>query len=524
MTMANKRPMVLIILDGWGYREDSNSNAILQANTPVLDNLNADYPHMLIQTSGMAVGLPDGQMGNSEVGHVNLGAGRVVYQDFTRITKAISDGDFQTNTVLCNAVDKAVKKNKAVHIFGLLSPGGVHSHEDHIFSMIDLAKARGATKIYLHAFLDGRDTPPRSAMPSLIKAEKKLSSLFKQGEGKAQIASVIGRYYAMDRDQRWDRIEAAYNLMVSGEANFRYKSAIIALEAAYERNENDEFVRASAIIDDQENSISVNDDDTLIFMNFRADRARQFSRCFTEKEFTGFTRKTVPVLSDFVMLTQYSAEIKASCAFTPQVLVNVMGEWLEKHNKTQLRISETEKYAHVTFFFSGGKEDAFTGEQRILVPSPNVATYDLQPEMNSALLTDKLVDAIESGNFDFIVCNYPNGDMVGHTGNLDAAISACEAVDTAVGRVISALKTMDGECLITADHGNAEQMLDEISGQAHTAHTCEPVPLIYVGRKAIPAENGTLSDISPTLLYLMNMPQPAEMTGSSLMKLKNDDQ
>jgi len=426
--------------------------------------------------------------------------------------------------VLCNAVDKTVQKNSAVHIFGLLSPGGVHSHEDHIFSMIDLAKARGANEIYLHAFLDGRDTPPRSAMPSLLKAEKKLSTLFNQGEGKAQIASVIGRYYAMDRDQRWDRVEAAYNLMVSGEGDFRYKSAISALEAAYERNENDEFVRATAITDDQKNTIKVNDDDTLIFMNFRADRARQFSRCFTEKEFTGFKRKKTPILSDFVMLTQYAADIKARCAFSPQALVNVMGEWLEKHNKTQLRISETEKYAHVTFFFSGGKEDEFNGEQRILVPSPNVATYDLQPEMNAVILTEKLVTAIESGHFDFIVCNYPNGDMVGHTGNLAAAIIACEAVDTALGSVISALETVGGECLITADHGNAEQMLDENTGQAHTAHTCEPVPLIYVGRKAIPEKEGTLSDISPTLLYLMNIPQPVEMTGSPLMKLDKNDQ
>jgi len=513
--------MVLLILDGWGHREDSSSNAIFHANTPVLDNLNDNYPHMLIQTSGMAVGLPDGQMGNSEVGHVNLGAGRVVYQDFTRITKAISDGDFQKNTVLCNAVDKASKTNKAVHIFGLLSPGGVHSHEDHIFAMIDLAKARGANKIYLHAFLDGRDTPPRSAMPSLVKAEQKLSTLFKANEGEAQIASIIGRYYAMDRDQRWDRVEAAYNLMVLGEGSFQYESAITALEAAYLRNENDEFVHASAITNDQGSQIKVNDDDTLIFMNFRADRARQFSRCFTEKEFTGFSRKVIPKLSDFVMLTQYSADIKAPCAFAPQALANVMGEWLEKQNKTQLRISETEKYAHVTFFFSGGQEEEFKGEQRILVSSPNVATYDLQPEMNSVLLTDKLVNAIESGDFDFIVCNYPNGDMVGHTGNFDAAITACEAVDTAVGRVIAALEKEGGECLITADHGNAEQMLDVNSGQAHTAHTCEPVPLIYVGRKATTVKTGTLSDISPTLLYLMNMPQPNEMTGKSLIQLVN---
>jgi len=517
--MANKKPTVLIILDGWGYREQSSSNAIQAANTPILDKLKNDYPNMLIQTSGMAVGLPDGQMGNSEVGHVNLGAGRVVYQDFTRITKAISDGEFTQTPALCDAVDKAVSQNKAVHIFGLLSPGGVHSHEEHIFAMMALAKERGANKIYLHAFLDGRDTPPRSAQASLEKAQQKFEQLFTNSTGEGQIASIIGRYFAMDRDQRWDRVEAAYNLLVSGISQYQYNDALSALESAYERNENDEFVSASAILNSAGEAIEVNDGDALIFMNFRADRARQFSRCFTETNFTNFTRKKVPAISDFVMLTQYAADIDANCAFAPNALNNVLGEWLAKHNKTQLRISETEKYAHVTFFFSGGQEEPFEGEQRILVPSPDVATYDLQPEMNSTLLTDKLVTAIESGEHDFIVCNYPNGDMVGHTGNFDAAVKACEAVDTCLGRVVTALQETGGECLITADHGNAEQMLDESSGQAHTAHTCEPVPLIYVGRKAIPATTGTLSDIAPTLLHLMSMEQPEEMTGSVLMQL-----
>ena len=517
--MANKTPTVLIILDGWGYREQSSSNAIQAANTPILDQLKSDYPNMLIQTSGMAVGLPDGQMGNSEVGHVNLGAGRVVYQDFTRITKAINDGEFSQTPALCNAVDKAVEKNKAVHIFGLLSPGGVHSHEEHIFAMMEMAKNRGANKIYLHAFLDGRDTPPRSAKASLEKAQEKFSQLFENSLGEGQVASIIGRYFAMDRDQRWERVEAAYDLLVSGIGKYQYNDALSALEGAYERDENDEFVSASAILNSSGNAIEVSDGDALIFMNFRADRARQFSRCFTEKDFTGFSRKKTPAISDFVMLTQYAADIDANCAFAPNELNNVMGEWLAKHNKTQLRISETEKYAHVTFFFSGGQEDTFDGEQRILVPSPNVATYDLQPEMNSTLLTDKLVSAIEGGEYDFIVCNYPNGDMVGHTGHFDAAVKACEAVDTCMGRVVSSLQKVGGECLITADHGNAEQMLDENSGQAHTAHTCEPVPLIYVGRKATPAVTGTLSDISPTLLHLMAMEQPEEMTGSVLMQL-----
>lgn len=517
--MGNKKAAVLVILDGWGYREESESNAIFHAKTPVLDNLKANYPNMLIETSGMAVGLPDGQMGNSEVGHVNLGAGRVVYQDFTRITKSIADGDFNENPALCKAIDNVVANDKAVHIFGLLSPGGVHSHEDHIFAMIELAKTRGANNVYLHAFLDGRDTPPRSAKASLIKAEEKFSTLFSDSESNGQIASVIGRYFAMDRDQRWDRVEQAYNLMVSGEGQFQYDSATAALDAAYERDENDEFVKASAIVDNHGETIKINDGDALIFMNFRADRAREITRCFTDDSFSGFERKQTPTLSDFVMLTEYAADIHTSCAFAPQPLVNVMGEWLEKQHKTQLRISETEKYAHVTFFFSGGREDTYIGEERILVPSPSVATYDMQPEMNSVLLTDKLVAAIESGDYDFIVCNYPNGDMVGHTGKFDAAVKACEAVDAAMGRVVTALNKVGGECLITADHGNAEQMLDPISGQAHTAHTCGPVPLIYIGRKAIPAATGTLSDISPTLLNMMGIEQPKEMTGSTLMKI-----
>ena len=513
--MPNKKSTVLLILDGWGYRENEQANAIFHANTPVIDGLMASYPNMLIQTSGMAVGLPEGQMGNSEVGHVNLGAGRIVYQDFTRITKSISEGEFNQNSALTSAVEKAVSNDKAVHICGLMSPGGVHSHEDHIFAMIDLAKKQGASKIYLHAFLDGRDTPPRSAEASLIKAQEKFAEI-----GCGQVASIIGRYYAMDRDQRWDRVEAAYNLMVEGKSEYQSSNAVDALHAAYQRDENDEFVKATAITDPAGNTISIDDGDALIFMNFRADRARQFTRTFTDENFNGFQRNKTVELADFVMLTQYAADINTSAAFPPMPLNNVLGEWLEKNNKTQLRISETEKYAHVTFFFSGGKEDTFVGEQRILVPSPQVATYDLQPEMNSTLLTDKLVAAIESGEHDFIVCNYPNGDMVGHTGSFDAAVKACEAVDHCIGRVVNALKQTGGECLITADHGNAEQMVDNESGQAHTAHTCEPVPLIYVGRAATPVTNGALSDLSPTILNLMGMEQPQEMTGSNLMKLK----
>lgn len=514
MTMPGK-PLVLLILDGWGYREDPADNAILQANTPVMDRLWQQCPHSLISGSGMDVGLPVGQMGNSEVGHVNLGSGRVVYQEFTRITKAIKDGDFFQNPALVSAVRSAVAQGKAVHLMGLLSPGGVHSHEEHLVAMIELAHREGARQIYLHAFLDGRDTPPRSAEASLQLVQDKFNAI-----GTGQIASIMGRYFAMDRDKRWDRVQQAYELIVDGKGLFQHHDAIEALHAAYARDENDEFVKATAITNAAGETIKIADGDALIFMNFRADRARQFSRTFTDSDFSGFVRERQPKLSSFVQLTEYAADIKAPVAYPPTALDNVLGEWLAKHGKTQLRISETEKYAHVTFFFSGGREDVFAGEERILIPSPSVATYDLQPEMNSTLLTDKLVEAIHSNKFDVIICNYPNGDMVGHTGILSAAIKAVEAVDTCIGRVVEALATVGGECIITADHGNAEQMVDHESGQAHTAHTSGPVPLIYVGRDATPIEGGILSDVAPTMLQLMGMPVPAEMTGKLLFKLQ----
>ncbi|CAM3729566.1 MULTISPECIES: 2,3-bisphosphoglycerate-independent phosphoglycerate mutase [Pseudoalteromonas] len=511
---AKKKPLVLMILDGWGYREESESNAILAANTPVLDELWRSAPHTLISGSGLDVGLPDGQMGNSEVGHVNLGAGRVVYQDFTRITKAIDDGEFEHNPALVENIDKAVAKGKAVHLMGLLSPGGVHSHEDHIVAAIKLAAERGAT-VYLHAFLDGRDTPPRSAQASIEKMEALMQSL-----NCGRLASIIGRYYAMDRDNRWDRVESAYNLMVSGDADFTYSNGVEALQAAYARDENDEFVKASVITGAGQPAATINDGDTVIFMNFRADRARQMTRAFVDADFNGFEKRKAPDLSAFVMMTEYAADIKAPIAFAPEALVNVLGEWLAKHNKTQLRISETEKYAHVTFFFSGGREDLFEGEKRELIPSPQVATYDLQPEMNSEMLTDKLVEAIHSGEFDVIICNYPNGDMVGHSGVFEAAVKACEAVDKCIGRVVAALKETGGEALITADHGNAEQMQNPKTGQAHTAHTSEPVPFIYVGRDAEPQAGKALSDVAPTMLHLLGMEQPSEMTGTPIMRLK----
>lgn len=506
-----KKTLALIILDGWGHSEETQNNAIANANTPVLDKLVKDYPNTLISGSGLDVGLPPGQMGNSEVGHVNLGAGRVVYQDFTRISKAIEDNQFESNQVLSDAVAKAVKNDKAVHIMGLMSPGGVHSHEDHILAMIKMAANQGANNIYLHCFLDGRDTAPQSAEASLQKAQDLFAQL-----GKGKVASIIGRYYAMDRDERWDRVQAAYELISQGKGEFQAATAVEGLQQSYARGDNDEFVKATVIGD----AVKLEDGDSLIFMNFRADRAREITRAFVEPDFCGFEREHHANLAEFVMLTRYAESIPAQAAYPPEPLINVMGDWLAQHGKTQLRISETEKYAHVTFFYSGGREDEYEGEERILVPSPKVATYDLQPEMNSKELTDKLVAAIESGKFDVIVCNYPNGDMVGHTGVYAAAIKAVEAVDACVGRVTEALAKVGGECLITADHGNAEQMVNPETGQAHTAHTSELVPFIYFGRDATTRADGTLSDVAPTMLHLMGMPQPKEMTGKPIVTLK----
>lgn len=508
--MSTKKPMALVILDGWGYREDNASNAINNAHTPVLDGLMANNPHTLISASGMDVGLPDGQMGNSEVGHTNIGAGRIVYQDLTRITKSIADGEFQHNEAIVTAIDKAVAEGKAVHLMGLMSPGGVHSHEDHIYAAVELAAARGAEKIYLHCFLDGRDTPPRSAEGSLARFQELFSKL-----GKGRIASLVGRYYAMDRDNNWDRVEKAYDLLTQAKAEFTYDSAVAGLNAAYAREENDEFVQATEIRSADQESAAMQDGDAVLFLNYRADRAREITRTFVA-DFDGFTRQVFPKVN-FVMLTQYAADIPLATAFPPASLDNTYGEWLSKAGKTQLRISETEKYAHVTFFFNGGVESEFPGEERQLVASPKVATYDLQPEMSSKELTDKLVAAIKSGKYDAIICNYPNGDMVGHTGVYDAAVKACEAVDECIGRVVEAIKEVDGQLLITADHGNAEMMINPETGGVHTAHTNLPVPLIYVGNKPLTLkEGGKLSDLAPTMLALTDTEIPAEMSGQVL--------
>ncbi|MDX1695867.1 MAG: 2,3-bisphosphoglycerate-independent phosphoglycerate mutase [Ketobacteraceae bacterium] len=513
--MTDKRkPHVLIILDGFGHREAAEDNAISNARTPNWDKLWQEQPHTLISGSGGDVGLPDGQMGNSEVGHMNLGAGRVVYQEFTRITKSIKDGDFFTNEALTGAVARASKANGAVHLLGLLSPGGVHSHEDHFSAMIKLADEQGADAIYVHAFLDGRDMPPKSAEPSLKKIDEQL-----RATGKGRIATLNGRYYAMDRDNRWERVEAAYNVMTEGTSQYTAPSAVEGLHAAYERQETDEFVKPTLIVADGESPATINDGDAVIFMNFRADRARQMTRAFVDPDFKGFARSKVPQLADFVMLTEYAADIKATCAFPPAKLKNVLGEYLANNGKTQLRLAETEKYAHVTFFFSGGREALFEGEERSLVNSPDVATYDLKPEMSAPEVTDRLVEAITHGKYDLIVCNYANGDMVGHTGVFDAAVKAVEALDECLGRVVDAIRESGGHLLITADHGNCEQMSDHGTGQPHTAHTTELVPLVYVGSQTdlkLKESGGVLSDIAPTLLKLMGLEQPEEMTGKPL--------
>ncbi|WP_336365932.1 2,3-bisphosphoglycerate-independent phosphoglycerate mutase [Marinobacter sp. C2H3] len=510
-----RTPTALIILDGWGHRDPAEDNAISNANTPFWDELWAKHPKTLINTSGMFVGLPQGQMGNSEVGHMNLGAGRVVYQSLTRIDKDLEDGNFQKNPVLCKAIDKAVSSGRAVHLMGLFSPGGVHAHEDHILAAAEMAAARGAKEVYVHAFLDGRDMPPRSAKPSLEKAAAKLKSL-----GVGRVVTIVGRYFAMDRDNRWDRVEAAYNAMTTGETEFTATDPVSALEDAYERGENDEFVKATHIQGPGEPDGLISDGDTVLFMNFRADRAREMTRTFVDREFDGFERRRHPELADFVMLTEYAADIKTSCAYPPEQLTNGLGEYVSKLGKTQLRIAETEKYAHVTFFFNGGLESPFEGEERILVPSPNVATYDLQPEMSAPEVTDKLVEAIKSRKFDLVVCNYANGDMVGHTGKLDAAVKAAECLDACLKRVVEALDEVGGEALITADHGNCEQMTDPNSGQAHTSHTTGPVPLIYTGHRPVHlSDDGSLSDVAPSLLTLMGLEQPKEMTGHSLVRI-----
>ncbi|TAN69964.1 MAG: 2,3-bisphosphoglycerate-independent phosphoglycerate mutase [Methylobacter sp.] len=511
---SRPKPVVLLILDGFGYSLDKENNAIAMANTPCWDQLQEDCPMTLLSCSGNVVGLPSGQMGNSEVGHVHIGTGRYVPQDFSKVNDAIIDGSFYSNPVLCRAVDLAKEKNKAVHIMGLLSPGGVHSHEEQIAAMVELAAKRGLDKIYLHAFLDGRDVPPKSAKASLELLEAKFAAL-----GVGCIASIVGRFYAMDRDNRWERVKQGYDLVAKGEGEFSFDSALQALDAAYARGETDEFVLPTAILDAEHQSVALDPEDSVVFMNFRADRAREISLAITSPTFDSFDRNRAAHTGYYCTLTEYQQDFDYDVAFPPTDLKNCLGEYLSSLGMSQLRLAETEKYAHVTFFLNGGQDTAFPGEDRILVPSPKVRTYDLQPEMNAAEVTDNLVAAITGGKYDVIICNYANCDMVGHTGIIDAAVLAVEAVDASLQRIVDALKSVGGQMLITADHGNIEQMVDKETGQPHTAHTTNPVPLVYVGGDKPLDDGGSLSDLAPTVLAMLGVEQPIEMTGRSLIKL-----
>ena len=512
-------PVLLIILDGFGYREDAADNAISAAHKPNMDRLWASNPHTYIHASEAAVGLPSGQMGNSEVGHLNIGAGRVVYQEYTRIDRAIASGHFFENYVLVDAIEKAKANNSTLHIFGLLSDGGVHSHEGHIHAMIEMAVERGVENVSVHAFLDGRDTPPKCADIYLKRLQDKLDQL-----GKGRIATISGRYYGMDRDKRWPRVQVAYDLITLGEAEFRAATALEGLTMAYERGETDEFIKPTVIAAEGEDVPRMHDGDAVIFMNFRSDRARQMTRAFLEESFDGFERKYVPKLSVYCTLTNYSADFDVPVAFPPERIRNGFGEYISNLGLRQLRIAETEKYPHVTYFFNGGEETVYPGEDRILVKSPPVAHYNEKPEMSAFEVTDKLVEAIRSRKYDAIICNYANADMVGHTGDFDAARRAIEAIDVCLGRVVPVMKAIGGEILITADHGNAEQMRDPHTGQAHTAHTINEVPFLYVGRPARLAEAGALEDIAPTLLKMMGLSQPREMSGHPLVEFTASNQ
>ncbi|WP_053984661.1 2,3-bisphosphoglycerate-independent phosphoglycerate mutase [Niameybacter massiliensis] len=508
----DKQTTLLLILDGFGLNDLKEGNAIANANKPNIDAIMAKYPTVPGYASGMAVGLPDGQMGNSEVGHLNMGAGRIVYQELTRITKAIADGDFFENKALAGAMENAKNNDKALHLFGLLSDGGVHSHINHLYGLLEMAKKFGLSKVYVHVFLDGRDTPPASGKDFTASLVAKMKEI-----GVGEIATVSGRYYAMDRDNRWDRVEKAYDAIVNGKGEVA-TDAVGAIADSYAKEVNDEFVLPTVITKDGAPVAKVEEGDSVIFFNFRPDRAREMTRAFCDDEFKGFERNRVK--THFVTFTQYDITIpNKEVAFTPQTLTNTFGEYLANQGKSQLRIAETEKYAHVTFFFNGGVEEPYENEDRVLVASPKVATYDLQPEMSVFEVSTKLEDAIRSHKYDMIICNFANPDMVGHTGDMAAAIRAIEAVDKAVGDVIRAIEETNGYAFICADHGNAEQMEDYETHGAFTAHTTNPVPFVLVNYKegVTLKEGGKLADIAPTLLEMMGMEQPAEMNGESLL-------
>ena len=508
------KPSMLMILDGWGISESSVGNAVMAASTPNLDYLIRNFPNTKIKTSGLAVGLPDGQMGNSEVGHLNIGAGRTVLQSLTRISLDIEKGDFFTNAALLDAVKNSKKNDSPFHIMGLIGPGGVHSHGDHLNALLKLAKQHDLNKVYIHAFLDGRDTPPRSAKEYLEDLENAISEI-----GTGRIVTISGRYYAMDRDNRWDRIQKAYDALTLGNG-IQSRSAIDAIREAYEADENDEFVMPRNICAQGDEPVTINDGDSVVFFNFRPDRAREITRAFVDEDFSGFARtKTLKDLL-FVTMTEYDDTIKnVEIAYPNETIKNTLGEYISNLGLSQLRIAETEKYAHVTFFFNGGIEEPFNNEERILIPSPKVATYDLQPEMSAYLVTEKVVDAILKKQFDLIILNFANMDMVGHTGKMDAAIMAVNAVDECVGEIYKAILEVDGQLLISADHGNSENMLDD-NNEVVTSHSTNPVPLILVRKDAEKLsleDGGVLSDLAPTLLDMMGIKQPEEMTGKSLL-------
>ena len=509
----SKKPTVLMILDGYGLNEKQEANAVYEAKTPVMDKLMAECPFVKGYASGLSVGLPDGQMGNSEVGHLNMGAGRIVYQELTGITKEIEDGDFFKNEALLTAMKNAKENNSAIHFMGLLSDGGVHSHNTHLYGLLEMAKREGLEKVYVHCFLDGRDTPPASGKSYIEELEAKMKEI-----GVGEIGVISGRYYAMDRDNRWDRVELAYNALTKGEG-VKGTDAAAAVQASYDDGKTDEFVLPTVMEKEGRPVAVVSDKDSVVFFNFRPDRAREITRAFCDDAFQGFEREK-RLDTTFVCFTDYDDTIgNKLVAFHKVQLHNTFGEWLAANNMTQARIAETEKYAHVTFFFNGGVEEPNKGEDRILVKSPKVATYDLQPEMSAPAVCDKLVEAIKSDKYDVIIINFANPDMVGHTGVENAAIKAVEAVDECVGRAVEAIKEVNGQMFICADHGNAEQLLDYSTGEPFTAHTTNPVPFILVNAdpKYTLRENGCLADIIPTLIELMGKEKPEEMTGTSLL-------
>ena len=507
----NRKPVMLMILDGFGINPNEKGNAVAIANTPNIDKLKKTWPTTIIHTSGLDVGLPEGQMGNSEVGHTNIGAGRIVYQDLTRITKSIEDGDFFSIKEFADAIDNCKKNNSNLHIMGLLSDGGVHSHIRHLVALLEFAKRKDFENVYVHCFMDGRDTPPTSGEGYIAKLEEKMKE-----KGVGKIATIEGRFYAMDRDKRWNRVKEAYDAMVNGVGE-EATSALGAIEASYQKEVFDEFVKPTVICNGDSPVATIKDNDSVIFFNFRPDRAREITRTLVDKDFNEFETKKMNLF--FVCFTQYDETMpNVKIAFKPETLVNTFGEYISKKGLKQLRIAETEKYAHVTFFFNGGEEKEYEGEDRILVPSPKVETYDLKPEMSALEVTDKVVEAINSGKYDSIILNYANPDMVGHTGSLEAAVKAVETIDGCVGKVVEAIEKQNGVLIITADHGNAEQMIDYKTGEPQTAHTTNPVPLILVGLEGVKLKEGKLADLAPTMLDIMGLEKPQEMTGESLIE------